>query len=194
MEINLFNITYLFIRLAPFILVCYFTLSSVFNQDLKGIIYLIGLLFACFTTAGFGNITSFRASDKLPQLCNFIKLANDAPISGIPLGLTILSYTFFYLFYIIGKEGLWANNIPTFILFPILIVCDFLWNLNNSCINIPGLVISFLIGSIIGVSWAAIITASGVAELQFFNGISNKETCSRPSKTLYNCKYVKKQS
>jgi hypothetical protein len=191
MEINLFNITYLFIRLAPFILVCYFTLSSVFNQDLKGIIYLIGLLFACFTTAGFGNLFGVVT---LPQLCNFIKLANGAPISKIPLGLTILSYTFFYLFYIIGKEGLWTNNVPTFILFPILIVCDFLWNLNHGCINILGVFISFIVGGAIGVAWAAIITTSGVAELKFFNGISNKETCSRPSKTLYSCKYVKKQS
>jgi len=193
MEINLFNITYLFIRLAPFILVCYFTLSSVFNQDLKGIIYLIGLLFACFATAGLGNIPIFKV-DPLPQLCNFIRLKNNEPISKIPLGLTILSYTFFYLFYIIGKEGLYANNIPTFILFPILIVCDSLWNLNHGCINSGGVIVSFLIGSIIGVSWAAIITASGVAELKFFNGISNKETCSRPSKTLYKCTYKKQQN
>jgi hypothetical protein len=193
MEINLFNITYLFIRLAPFILVCYFTLSSVFNQDLKGIIYLIGLLFACFATASLGNIKLF-AVDSLPQLCKFITLSNGSPISNIPLGLTILSYTFFYLLYIIGQNGLWANNIPTFILFPILILCDAAWNLNNSCISIPGLIVSFIVGGVIGVLWASIITASGIDELKFFNGISNKETCSRPSKTLYKCKYTKKQN
>jgi len=192
MEINLFNITYLFIRLAPFILVCYFTLSSVFNQDLKGIIYLIGLLFACFATASLGNIKLFSV-DSLPQLCKFITLSNGSPVSNIPLGLTILSYTFFYLFYIIGQNGLWASNIPTFILFPILIVCDAVWNLNNSCINIPGLFISFMVGGITGIAWAAIIKASNITDLQLFNGISNKQTCSRPSKTLYKCTYTKKQ-
>jgi len=123
-----------------------------------------------------------------------MNLSNNEPISKIPLGLTILSYTFFYLFYIIATEGLYANNVPTFILFPILIVCDFLWNLNHGCINFLGVFISFILGGAIGVAWAAIITTSGVAELKFFNGISNKETCSRPSKTLYSCKYVKKQS
>jgi hypothetical protein len=192
MEINLFNITYLFIRLAPFILVCYFTLSSVFNQDLKGIIYLIGLLFACFATASLGNIKLFSV-DSLPQLCKFITLSNGSPVSNIPLGLTILSYTFFYLFYIIGQNGLWASNIPTFILFPILIVCDAVWNLNNSCMNIPGLFISFMVGGITGIAWAAIIKASNITDLQLFNGISNKQTCSRPSKTLYKCTYTKKQ-
>jgi hypothetical protein len=192
MEINLFNITYLFIRLAPFILVCYFTLGSIFNQDLKGIIYLIGLLFACFITAGLGNIPMFQVKGDLPQLCKFVSLSKDGPISKVPFGITILSYTFFYLFYIIAKNGLWANNAPTFILFPILIVCDAIWNRQNGCGSIAGLFMSFGVGAIIGTIWASIISASGSTELQFFNGLSNKETCSRPSKSVFKCKYVKK--
>ena len=194
MEINLFNITYLFIRLAPFILVCYFTLSSIFNQDLKGIIYLIGLLFACFITAGLGNIAIFNnnASGAVPQLCKLISLSKDGPISKVPLGITVLSYTFFYLLYIISKNGLWANNAPTFILFPILIVCDAMWNIKNEC-GLPfGLIMSFFVGAIIGTIWASIISASGSTELQFFNGLSNKETCSRPSKSVFKCTYVQK--
>jgi hypothetical protein len=196
MQINLFNITYLFIRLAPFILVCYFTLGSIFNQDLKGIIYLIGLLFACFITAGLGNIpifTKVKNLRDLPQLCKSISLSKDGtPISNVPFGITILSYTFFYLFYIIAKNGLWANNAPTFILFPILIVCDFIWNLQNGCGSMEGLFMSFGVGAIIGTIWATIISASGSTELQFFNGLSNKETCSRPSKSVFKCTYVKK--
>ena len=44
MDLNLLNIIYMFFRLAPFIIVSYFTLHSIFNQDLKGIIYLVGLI------------------------------------------------------------------------------------------------------------------------------------------------------
>ena len=44
MEVNLLSISYLFFRLAPFLIVCFFTLNSLFNQDLRGIIYLCGLL------------------------------------------------------------------------------------------------------------------------------------------------------
>ena len=44
MDIQLTALFYLFLRLAPFILVSYFTLSSVFHTDLKGFVYLIGLL------------------------------------------------------------------------------------------------------------------------------------------------------
>ena len=35
MEINITKALYLFIRLSPFIVVCYFTLMSIFNQDIK---------------------------------------------------------------------------------------------------------------------------------------------------------------
>lgn len=46
MDINISTFTYLFMRLCPFILVCFFTIGSIFNNDLKGIVYLMGLIFA----------------------------------------------------------------------------------------------------------------------------------------------------
>jgi hypothetical protein len=192
MEINLFSLTYLIVRLAPFILVCYFTLGSVFNQDLKGIIYLIGLLIACFISIGLGNINIAGVGiDNAPQLCKLIELSKNGLISKIHLGMTVLSYTFFYLVYIISVNKLWNKNIPTFIIFPIFIILDAIWNFNNGCASILGLIMSFIVGSIIGITWGAIIISSGISELQYFNGISNKETCNRPSKTLFRCKKAK---
>ena len=56
MELNLINILYMFFRLAPFIIVSYFTLQSLFNQDLKGVMYLLGLLLASFATVMVASI------------------------------------------------------------------------------------------------------------------------------------------
>ena len=50
MELNIISIFYLFFRLAPFIITAYFALQSIFNQDLKGVIFLIGLLITSFVT------------------------------------------------------------------------------------------------------------------------------------------------
>lgn len=44
MDLNLTSIVYLFYRLAPFIVVCFFTLNSLINQDMRGLMYLCGLL------------------------------------------------------------------------------------------------------------------------------------------------------
>ena len=55
MDINLATFVFLFLRLSPFILICFFTLSSIFNSDLRGIVYLFGLLWAIFTSFIVGN-------------------------------------------------------------------------------------------------------------------------------------------
>ena len=48
MDLNLINVLYMFFRLSPFIIVSYFSLQSILNQDLKGVIYLIGLIVTSF--------------------------------------------------------------------------------------------------------------------------------------------------
>ena len=55
-QLNIVSLIYLFFRLAPFIIVSYFALQSLFNQDLKGVIYLVGLLIASVVTILVGNI------------------------------------------------------------------------------------------------------------------------------------------
>jgi hypothetical protein len=47
---------------------------------------------------------------------------------------------------------------------------------------------SLIIGSVMGIFWAYIVDSTGKVELQLFNGISNKEICSRPSRTVYRCR------
>ena len=61
MDLNLATFSFLFLRLAPFILICFFTLSSIFNNDLRGIVYLFGLLIAVFTS--FIISTNFDLGD-----------------------------------------------------------------------------------------------------------------------------------
>ena len=53
---NIFNIFYLTFRLAPLIVVCYFLLQSIFNYDLRGIIYLVGLIIATIVGSVVGDL------------------------------------------------------------------------------------------------------------------------------------------
>ena len=61
MQIDFIKFIYLFIRMSPFIVVSYFSLQSMFNRDLKGLIYLSGLLITCIIAA------SISANGLLPQ-------------------------------------------------------------------------------------------------------------------------------
>jgi hypothetical protein len=199
MELNIITLLYLFFRLAPFIIVCYFSLSSLFNQDIKGLIYLVGLLFACFATFligqafpisfTFGEGLDKNAIRQVNPVCNLITIGKDGSFSKIPLGISILTYTLIYLVYIIVTNDLVQSNLPTIIFFPILITADLLWTVKNDCYKPFGVVLAIIVGGLMGWGWAAMIDTLNNPNLFFLNTGSNQTVCSRPKKTLFKCTF-----
>ena len=181
---NIFSLSYLFSRLSPFIIVSYFVLQSIFNQNLKGVFYVAGVLFACFLNFLFVTDVIGSPNGASNPVCNIIE-----GMPEMPLGQTILGFTFAYLSYIIVVHKLISNNAGTFIIFPILIISDLVWNYSNECAKPIALLASLALGGVFGVLWGMIIDRID-PELQFFNGIGNKEICKRPSSTLYKCNVI----
>lgn len=202
LELNVYNIIYLTFRLLPIILPSYFILSSIFSQDIKGIIYLAGLLIASFLTVLFANSVDenfFKLGmgmgiDGASAKCNLISLNGVNPVSKVPLSQTVYAYTLFYLAFIIGKysdhkkNNLWIQNLPTILFLSVIVVADIFWNLSNNCSSMAGILISLFVGGTFGLIWAWIIDSSGAVQLQYFNGLSNRTYCTRPSKQLFKCK------
>jgi hypothetical protein len=202
MELNLITLSYLFFRLAPFIIVSYFSLSSVFNQDLKGLIYLVGLLISTFVTILVGNTlpisftigTDNEGTDEpktVNGVCNMITIGKDGSFSRIPLGLSMLTYTLIYLVYIIAINHIEMSNLPTLIILPALILGDLIWNITNDCYNPFGLFLSIACGGLMGWAWAAIVNTFKQPQLFFLNVGGDKTVCHRPSKQLFKCTFKK---
>ena len=83
-------------------------------------------------------------------------------------------------------------NYATIIFFCILIPFDFVWNLNNNCYTLIQLAISGLFGGAIGWLWAYIISSGGTrSDNIYFTSLSEKETCSKPSKSTFKCNVYK---
>ena len=99
MELNLVSIFYLFFRLAPFIIVSYFGLQSIFNQDLTGVVFLIGLLVTSAITVMTGNILPAQNNDTGSKnllsgaVCNQLTIGSGGPLSKLPLSQTVFGYT-----------------------------------------------------------------------------------------------------
>jgi hypothetical protein len=197
-NLNVVSIAYISFRLAPFILVCFFSLSSIFNQDLKGIMYLSGLLFTSFLAVIIGNAgrstferTSESTTDAFyedaTRVCNLLTLTKNGPISNIPLGQIVFSYTAGYLGYVIFKYGLISQNIPTLIIFPLLIISEIAWSLRNQCAKPFALLAAVVIGAGGGIGWAAMIDSFKFSYLQYFNGLSNKDSCTVAAKQTMKC-------
>jgi hypothetical protein len=193
MDINIVSYSYLFLRLAPFILVCFFTLSSILNQDFKGLVYIAGLLLSCFTTILLGNAFSdfIPKLDDKPDICNMISMSSNGDISNLPLGQSVISFTFGYLLYPLIKLQIFKKNIPTLVFFPVLLLFDIIWNVKNSCYTPPQLFLSLIIGGLLGAFWGYIISKANNPSLQYFAGTSGNEVCSAPSNTTFKCDVYK---
>lgn len=162
----------------------YFVLQSIFNQNLKGIFYVAGVLLACFLNFILVGESLGSPEGVLNPVCNLID-----GMPKLPIGQTILGFTFAYLSYIIIVHKLLNTNVATFVMFPILIIADLVWNYSNKCASPIALMTSLAIGGVFGVLWGMIIDRVD-PELQFFNGIGNKDICKRPSSTLYKCTVI----
>jgi len=199
MELNVFTITYLFLRLSPFIIVCFFSLASIFNQDFKGLIYLIGLIISCFITITVGSPISKTLNGMLnlsrgeEPICKSLITLGNTTLSELPLSQTIFGFTFFYLFYLFGmkKHTYIYQNIPTLVFFPLLILFDIAWNVSNNCHTYIDIILSLGMGITFGLSWAALIDSTKMTNLQYFNRISGNAECSRPSKSTFKCNVYK---
>lgn len=200
MELNLFTITYLFLRLAPFILVCFFSLASLFNQDFKGLVYLLGLIITCLITITIGSPLSNKLNEISglnrgeEPICKSLITLGNSTISNLPLSQTIFGFTFFYLLYFIGimkKNNYVSQNIPTIIFFPLIILFDIIWNVSNKCHTYLDIMISLGLGITFGLLWGAIIESTKLSRFQYFNKISGNAECSRPSKSTFKCNVYK---
>jgi hypothetical protein len=186
--LNIITLSYLFFRLAPFIIVCYFSLSSIFNQDIKGLIYLAGLMIACVFGIILGSLFGEMPDNREP-VCNMITIGNNGSFSKIPLGIVMLTYTFAYLLYIIISHSIINSNIPTIILFSFLIAGDIVWSKYNNCYHIANIFVSIIIGGLLGWAWGVVIDSINRPNLLFMNIGSDKTVCSRPKSTLFKCTF-----
>lgn len=185
--LNIISICVVAYRLAPFIFVSFFTLSSVLNQDLKGVIYLIGLIISTFVAVMVSNSGILDFTDTDAKKCSPFTLLEGGLMSNIPLSQVVFSYTFSYLAYVIIKYKYAASNIPMLVLFPALIVYDMYQTISTGCTTAPGATAGLLIGGIVGSIWASIIDSTKMTKLQYYTGLSTRQTCSIPSKQTFRC-------
>ena len=150
MELNISTFMYLFVRLLPFILVCFFSISSIFSNDVKGIVYLCGLLL----TVGIGFMASAligmftqnlketdesigiisgdeESNNKKDLICKILSLGFSS--LTIPIGELITSFTFIYLLATMiltstDDSNVVSNNIPTIIFFSILMIIQLVFS------------------------------------------------------------------
>ena len=136
MELNIQTFLYIFLHLCPFILVCFFTISSIFGNDIKGIVYLVGLLISIgliiMSDSIFLKLGDSWFNDKQNAMCNLFTFGQSS-LSSLSIGQMIIGFSFSYLVYtmnVVNEKPDFASNWPTIVFFSLLVIAELGINTN----------------------------------------------------------------
>jgi hypothetical protein len=194
MHLDLIAILYTCFRLAPFIIICTFAFSSFFNQDVKGLVFLAGLLVACFVAVVVGRSFSYiypnptHTNNSNVQICNSFSLSNTGRLSEIPLSIVIFTFTLSYLTSLVSYYNVVIQNVPLFVTFPLLIIADLFWIIKNQCGTAVQCFVGIIVGALVGVIWGSVIIGTNDQNYLYFSGYGpNKDVCYVPSLQKFKC-------
>ena len=179
--------------MAPLLLTFFVVASSLFNTDLKGIVYLGGLLCASVINLFFMNsIKSTRSidADVMCELWNIDLLKGWNDYNSPALGSMYMGFTFIYLFMpmLAHKQVNYAMIATILFLFGL----NASVNLSNKCNKMDGIFLGVLSGILLGMCWYGMFHAAGYDSLLYYPEMqSNNVICKKPSKQTFKCSVYK---
>lgn len=174
---------YLVSFVGPYVLIGFFLLLSIFNQNLKGVAYLVGICVLFTISRGVsGMLGSFAFSTN--RKCGDHGVFNES--NGLPPGTLVYVFSFFYLITPMVTTGI--VNMPLLVSLALMTIVDATVNLRDECTELSFIVIAIVFASIIGTLWSVLIY-SVKRELAYHTDYisTNKLACSLPSKQKFKC-------
>jgi hypothetical protein len=187
---NLFNFLGL---MSPLLLAFFIVASSLFNMDLKGIVYLGGLLLASIVNLFFMNQIKSSTNPQASEICNiwnidFLSSWNN--YNSPALGSMFMGFTFIYLILpmIAHKQINYAMIATILFLFGL----NASVNLAKGCNKMDGIFLGVLSGILLGMCWYGIFHSAGYDTLLYYPEMqSNNVICKRPSEQTFKCSVYK---
>lgn len=187
MQLNFSNMLQFFSTISPILLAFFLVMISLFNTDIKGLVYLGGILIASVINLFIMNTLKVK-SDKIPYpACNLM----DFPLNlneyiSPAFNTMFISFTLMYLY--LPMQYISSINYPVLIFICGLLVLDAVTKISRGCTNFSGIALGFLVGSILGIVYFISLWKTGHDDLLFFNAEpSNNVICSRPKKQTFKC-------
>lgn len=170
--------------ISPYILIGFFVLNTIFNQNIKGIVYVIGIIVLYVIS----NMISFVIPiEKNEEICNLI--GRPESIINPYFGTMVYGYTFSYLF----VPMLYSSfiNYSMLLSLMLILVVDVVIKKNINCLKIPYFMVFLSCSLIIGSLYAVTIHAIDSKLLYHEDYTSNKQVCSIPSEQKFKCNVYK---
>lgn len=184
------------ISLTPLFIVSFLFMASVLNQNVKGLVYLGGIVIVILITIGLKYAIGATHSSLIDTKsmwgwpgeggAGFIK-QNSIP----DFGSMILSFTMMYITLPMAYKAA-SLNVLLIIIMLFFIVSNAVVRVQGKKNDIIGIIIGNLVGAALGVGYFFAFWASNNKNLLFNNGVSsNNVSCDRPSKQTFKCAVYK---
>ena len=195
LEPNLKNIFSFFSSLSPLYISAYLLISSISNGDIgKSGMFLAGLVMVLFLHSIIGMTINKMSennfgSSKYKLECNLIQVPLLSDYMVPNLNSTLLAFIFTYL--IMPMQTYNSYNVV------LLGIIGGFFGINagskilHGCTSMVGILISLVLGFIIGFAWFSIVISTKNPKLLFFSSEGGEPICSRPSKQTFKCKVYK---
>jgi hypothetical protein len=189
-ELTFSNLAQLFSALSPVFITFFLVMLSIFNQNVKGIVFVAGALLATFINILLMNVIQSPILSNASSMCNLIEFPLLTKYNSPSATSMFIAFTFAYLFMpmMFNKQ----MNYPVIASISFLFVVDMITRMNHYCNTLGGSVLGGLVGFILGMIWYGMFHMLGYDDVLYFQEMeSNKLMCKKPSKQTFKCSVYK---
>jgi hypothetical protein len=188
--LTLSNILQFFSFIAPTLLIFFLFLSSLFNQNLKGLVYIAGILVSSTLNIIFMNIVGSEVSDDASFSCNLFDIPHVSKYNSPYPSTLIIAFTIAYL--VLPMKYNKQMNYVVLIFLLCLLGVDIMTKVQNKCTTYPGTILGALVGFLFGAVWYILFYSMGYSSLLYFDELrSDNVQCSMPTKQTFKCSVYK---
>ena len=153
-QFTISNLFQLFSAISPFFVAMFLIVASIFNGDVKGMVYLGGVLIASVVNLFVMNLIKSPIDLDASPVCNLLDLPyfNVNMYNSPAFNSTFLGFTAAYLILPMfnNQGGSAGANYGVIILLMSLFAIDAVSKVTNKCTNPSGIVFGGILGAIIG--------------------------------------------
>jgi hypothetical protein len=188
--LNIIYLAHIGFRLSSYMLVSFFLLMSLFNSDVRGLVFLALLMMETVIVVTIGRALEPYFPNQPSGVCNTLNLTTTGRLSGpIPLNLNTFAFTFGYLVYIVASNKMTEtpSGVMIIMFFISMIIAHIIWLFTNDCAHIIMIAFATLLGTGLGALFSFTMSSAGDANLQFFSKLSGAEVCKRANNEKFKC-------
>jgi hypothetical protein len=188
--LTLSNVLQFFSFISPTLLIFFLFMSSLFNQNLKGLVFIAGVLICSIINIMLMNLVGSERDDNEAFSCSLFDIPLISRFNSPYPSSLIIAFTIAYLVLPMKYNNQMNYAVLAFLLGMLSI--DFITKVQNKCTTISGAVLGSLVGFLCGGLWYILFHSMGYDSLLYFDELrSDNVVCSRPTKQTFKCSVYK---